>query len=755
MIDEKCLIENLPNVDYFDLYQHLKSNLNEYKNNCRDRFDNMTNFGYYCLNCKVSFCNDCTFQTHKDHMFLKKSQYEMEPRVLDNVFKVVEDEIGSNKIIFNSEEIKNQMIQNLSDQIYMLHQKLDSYKEKKIEEINFLFEEISKLGENLNKIIYDAKTDIDNFFTRQKLFFNCDKYNNERENTVFLLIFELLNSYYKKNNEIVRHMSKLQENAYIIEENMNQKLEEISKILDQFSVENQSNENQSALNEIQKGISFLDNDLYVDIKNKLARYDEHIDNFQTLTFLNISKSGSIKELEKLIYLYDRKNINQTNIQVEDFEVSSFKGNYNSQQDIKTINHDELDLNEEDKKDEEKDENEENKLETEGKKFTEENKSPTLHSMHNYNHYRSTSPIIKGKLGYTKNIAGTAPTKKAKKDEVPNHEAKLNMSTVEFSVKTNIKSKNDVILDNRVIQRYFAYQTLTMINKLFRIGEKNLGGCTSSFAYLPVKITEVEEEHDVCKPIIGTNEIQIYDRKKRILIRKKVRLDKQNHGYSKFLDGIRYLVVNDKMYITGGRDEVQDYKVVLSYDLKDFTLKRLGDMLNSRSYHSIQFNELFKTILVIGGQKNATCEIYDMKINRWRMLPSLNHPRANVSIYFDDIENSIYAFFGIEGDISGKAGYYSYYVEVLKLKFIKHGWINLDYQNKSDLILKQVYLEICPFSNDKILIYGAKNERNVKRRHFAVYLTGRKEIIKVDDKIMADLKKKAKNSPRLSQIISNI
>ena len=136
MIDEKCLLENLPNVNYFDLYQNLKSNLNDYKKNCRDKIDNITNFGYYCLNCKVSFCNDCTFQTHKNHMSLKKSQYEMDPKVLDNVFKVVEDEIGSNKIIFNSEEIKTHMIQNLSDQIYMLHQKLDSYKDKKIEEIN-------------------------------------------------------------------------------------------------------------------------------------------------------------------------------------------------------------------------------------------------------------------------------------------------------------------------------------------------------------------------------------------------------------------------------------------------------------------------------------------------------------------------------------------------------------------------------------------------------------------------------------------
>lgn len=748
MITEKCLLENLAHIEYFDLYKNLKSNLENYLKNSKNKVDNINNFGYYCLNCQVSFCNDFNFVSHEDHVYIKKALYEMEPEVINNVFRKLQVELESNEML-NPQEKKNQMIHNLNDQVNAIQIKLEDYKEKKIEEINHLFDSITSIRENLCSNIYETKFSIQNFFSKNKKFFNCDKYNHDRENTVFLIIFELLNSCCRKNNDLAGVMSKLEDNANIFEINLNKKLEEIKRLLENsYHLESESSENQLSFDQILKGFSDLEKDHYIEIKFKINKYNEHIDNFKNLTYENIVRSGGITDLESLIRVYDKKNKNKTTIVLEDFADNKISANYNSQSDIKDVkNLSDLAVSRfVNQLDEEKG-NQGDKPE-----FTEENKFS-----HTVTNFIMTSPVKAHNRGNSQNLTATAPSKKHKKNLV---KSALNvndinhMPVIESNTPVNFKNKEEVTLENRVIQRYFAYQTLDLVNKYFRIKDKNIRAGTSFF-YIPVKEMEIVLEDEVCKPLIGTNEIQIYERKKRMIIKKKVVLNKAIHGYTKFLDGVRWYLHNDKLYIIGGRDEIQDYKIVLSYDLKTYTLRRLGDMLTGRSYHTIHYNELFKTIMVIGGQNNSTCELYDIKINKWRMIPSLNHPRANVSVHYDDIENNIYAFFGIEGDISRKKGDYSYIVEVLKLKNIKLGWIRIDYNNKSDLILKQVYLEIFPLPYDKILIYGGKNLRNNTKKQFALYLLNKHEIVKIDNKIMDDLRLRAKKSPRLSRILTHL
>ena len=48
---------------------------------------------------------------------------------------------------------------------------------------------------------------------------------------------------------------------------------------------------------------------------------------------------------------------------------------------------------------------------------------------------------------------------------------------------------------------------------------------------------------------------------------KINLNRELHGIESFLDGCRTVLANDKLYITGGRDAINQYNIVLEYDFK--------------------------------------------------------------------------------------------------------------------------------------------------------------------------------------------
>jgi hypothetical protein len=107
--------------------------------------------------------------------------------------------------------------------------------------------------------------------------------------------------------------------------------------------------------------------------------------------------------------------------------------------------------------------------------------------------------------------------------------------------------------------------------------------------------------NVAKVIKGTDRIMLYDKKACKLTKKKVNLQKKPNGYIKFPLGCRSVLVGDKLYITGGKDEYREYTNALIYDRKTEKLKRIMDMQNPRCYHTMIFNEIFVTMMVIGGK----------------------------------------------------------------------------------------------------------------------------------------------------------
>ena len=314
----------------------------------------------------------------------------------------------------------------------------------------------------------------------------------------------------------------------------------------------------------------------------------------------------------------------------------------------------------------------------------------------------------------------------------------------------IRCKNDVILNNPILNRNFTHVMTDLYDQYFRIPTIEL---QSSHADLKFKGTEHDNEDitNYVKIHEGTNQISIYDRKLRKIIKKKLKLLKNPHGYTKFPYGCRSILVGEKLYISGGKDEFREYPNCLIYDKKTEQIKRIMDMRNPRSYHTMIYNDVFETMMVIGGEDNDTVEIFDPLSNRWQLLPELNIPRAIPLFYFDEGRGNMYVLFGVEGNYVESN--YIDCIEVLDLTEINQGWMKINYNNKARMDLK-CFLNLYPLNDFLMLIYGGLESRQSKR-NACVYNLVKAEMNKIDKNLMEELRDESKNNKLLNKIVMSV
>lgn len=252
----------------------------------------------------------------------------------------------------------------------------------------------------------------------------------------------------------------------------------------------------------------------------------------------------------------------------------------------------------------------------------------------------------------------------------------------------------------------------------------------SISFLSYYQNRVSSFKDGVKPIIGTNQIQIFDTITKKIVKRNTNLNKGIHGYSTFPDGIRHILIDSVLYLTGGNNFCGN--VVLSYNLLTNQLTRLPNLLYPHSFHSLEYINNFDCIVCLGGENSSVCEIMDLNDKKWKKLPSLNFPRANVNIYYNNITEQIYALFGMKGTFSDNSTQNLDKIEVLNLNKIDKGWINVDYYKSGGLDLKFSTCKILPFTKDKLIIFGGNAMRNLELKNFyAIFDMNKNEILKVD------------------------
>jgi hypothetical protein len=320
---------------------------------------------------------------------------------------------------------------------------------------------------------------------------------------------------------------------------------------------------------------------------------------------------------------------------------------------------------------------------------------------------------------------------------------INAGKENLTLEKIYETPEEIKLNKNILQEFFIFDMIKFVKKKIKKKKNNF--------------EELEEEFDgdvdIAKPIPGTNEMQCYDKKSMGIVKKIVKFDKKIHKYNYFLNGCRTLLIKDRLYILGGVDkENQITKMAYTYYIKTNELKAMPEMLKPHAYHSVEFLDFYKSIVVIGGENISTCELYDMNTGFWRELPEMKIPRAHCGIYLDKLNHAIYSFFGVIGNITDKNNYTDV-LECLELRKIALGWYKIDYNNKAEMNFKSGINKIVPLTPEMVLIYGASNMRDFAKKS-AVYLIPKQEMIKIDNKIFNEIREASKKYKKLDKVLNS-
>ena len=725
--ESKKTIPNLnEELKSIDVYQHLRKNILNPQLNCKETLSDEV---FYCITCKQSTCEKCSLIKHKNHkIFPKTFFYSFTENFFDEMITIIKD-------CYRIDENKDSYILLIENHAIELHNKIEEIKMKKIKEINDIFKFAKKCIKDFEDNTKDLKSQMKNFYESHSDFFSVYK-NNDYDNSIFILYYELNYLGCIKNEEMRKRIEKLKNDFNKYKQSFEIYKNKTKKMMDDFLGYEEPQINTD--------------DLYWDVKFRIKTYNEHIDKIKQNIYELMKTNGNINDLKELVSILDSKNKrgiqyifnqdyftrnqNNKNINKQNNIINNYENNYNTNNNnIKVNSNRTLDSNR-------------------------INKKAISLSKNLLKRKNSPYPLRKANSKQSFDVKGGA---KRSFSENINHQKSFNKSRshgkitsfVNFQTVDAMKnlhnlgiySPKDITLDDKIKQKFFTYSYIDLYNRLFSIQpRKSFDNNERIFADYKYRNHKLRE---YIKPVIGTNEIMIYDSSQDKSIKVKVNLNKDIHGYEKFPLGCRHLYIEDKLYICGGVDPINlPINVALVYQPANNTITRIDNMLNPHSYHSMEYLDNYDCFVIVGGENNCCVELFDIFTQKWSQLPDINVPRAIINIYFDAFTSELYALFGALGNYSEKKNIYSEAIEVLELNDISSGWCKIDYYKGSSFDIRRENVNISPFTRTKLLIYGGKSARE-NENLYGIYLIDKMELMKADKDIVEKIKleqKKLKN-----------
>ena len=809
--NNKAFKEKIDELKYFDALSHFKENIIHFDRNCSDPIKETS---YYCFTCKRSVCNECGVFDHKEHLLIQRNNcLNYDESFFNDISKVIEDGI-------NLDSKKSQIKKDISKSIIKLKEELDIIEKEKLKEIDQFFEGVKENYINLKKNYLKTKECIENYYNINKKFFNInvvssndkahtesskvdladtikkkksglnhvntiDRYNylksneigdnKDLDNTIFIMNFELMNLCDNKNLQILD-----------LSNQINNKIKNISNLIIQTTNYVEEELKTNYLNFKENSIIPKFDDFYWDIKIRCEKINENIDKFKETISDIYKRTGSFDKLKDLLSFFDSKNKKGKDVLFNQqfFLKSNDLPNLNS-----------------------------NMAKIMSKKLNKSLGKVRSTSKNKFNgQYSQTGSTIKtrdnlsskdkillrnnqnGIDKYTKYGFKTmnSDSKLDSKNNMITTLSKEPFNTLNNEILNQNLNKDNIILNQRVLQRFFAYFVMDFFKKYFKLikpnelekinnsedaeniyyqtGQNNQGNQskngskskpgsksqkngapltkknTKSVSLIANYTERFMNLKEKVKPIIGTNYIQFYDPLTTKISKVQIMLQKDKHGYTVFPDGCRHILVENKLYITGGADNCgYPINIVLMFNVENGEIVKIGNLNDNHAYHTIEYLDNFDSLIVIGGENSASCEIMDLDSKKWNRLPSLNSARANANIYYNNVTSDLFVLFGMEGKMDQNVKYTDV-IEVLELNDIESGWIMVDYYKTIGLNLKISYCLTLPFTRDKLLIYGGSTARSLERRIFALFDMVKNEVIKVDPQTM-DLIKLEENKIR--------
>ena len=843
---------NKPNdLKNFDAVTHLKQNIIRFDKNCSEP---VKDYSYYCFSCKHSVCNECGVYDHKEHLLIQRDNcLNYDKSFFNEISKVIEKGIGI-------DTKKNQIKKDISKSIKELKEQLDLLENEKLKEIDFIFKELKNNYISLKENYLKTKECIEDYYKKNKNFFNIkiqitnQENNNENENinnnikksssdnpymnylndnevgpnrdmdnTIFLMNFELMNLCDNKNLQILE-----------ISNEINNKITNISNKIKQNTLYLKEEIKNKYLDFDTENLTSKFDDFYWDIKIRCQKYNEHISNFKDTIYDIYKRNGSYDKLKDLLSLFDSKNHKGKDVLfnqqffIKMNDLSSLEKN-------KTISNSFF------KAHGKKRSNSKKMLRQNSQNNTMKSKGSKINDKTYMNN--NINKINKGIDKYNNKNVNNSDYKHIMKRNnsnlFGNNISRINsLNTFNNAI---ILDKNNIVLDQRVLQRFFAYSILDFYSKYFKIinydddtnyetidihniynkndnnnnkkessnksksknkdtkknksktknyknindnkyninniktiKDKNNENVFSSnngnllenkiynnnrnkkindnkyYIKSASLISNYSERYmnlkEKVKPLIGTNFIQFFEPAINKINRIQIPLIKEIHGYTTFPEGCRHILVESNLYITGGSDNCgYPINIVLMLNIETGELIRLSNLNDNHSYHSLDYLENYDCIILVGGVNSSSCEIMDIDSKKWTKLPSLNYPRANSNIYYNNVTSDLFVLFGMEKEMNQNTKNTDV-IEVLELNDIMSGWIKVDYYKSVGFDMKNNYCVTLPFTRDKLLVYGGTTARSLEKRIFALFDMIKNEIIKVDSETM-DLIKLEENKIR--------
>ena len=271
------------------------------------------------------------------------------------------------------------------------------------------------------------------------------------------------------------------------------------------------------------------------------------------------------------------------------------------------------------------------------------------------------------------------------------------------------TKDKINLSNLTIRKYYSFMYIEYLRIILSKSDPRNNDILIFELYDKSVSEESKYKHITVRVIEGSDEIHLYHNNTKKIEKIKVNLE-ENRGLKikNFYIGCRWILIQGKIYICGGKDTCGDKKLCFVYNIHDKKLLKLGNLKYPRSFHTMIYHENMRSIICLGGENNNTCEMYDFYLNTWNDLPELNYPRANLTFVTNTTGTLAYAMFGIIGDIVNKK--LTEVIEVIDMIDMNKGWYKIDYSNKTGIDLKTKELKVYLLPSNKFLIFGGFESR---------------------------------------------
>jgi len=894
-IELKSKILNKPKVLIeFDALSHFKENI---ANTDRNNLGPITENSYYCITCKHSECpKQLKDPNQKEHLLIKRKKCLFyDTKFFDDIDKTIKEALTYSQIKDNIKLCVTNSINSLKDE-------LEKLKERKFQEIETFFDETDKYLLELKNRYLNVRQSIEDYYKINKKFFNIEiikdssikslaqkkvnlnnllnqitledietgKTNKDFENSIFLLNFEIMNLCETKNLEIIHLIKNLKNKIDSFNVKIQKELfEDLTLVSGFFEVGIKSEK--------------ID-DYYWDVVLRTKRYSELIQQFRETITEIYHNAGNLEKIKDLIDIFDSK-LKKNNKII--FEQKYFKDNNdcNYRHTTGTTSPNEKNI----RRRNTSGSHTHTRTNSKSKLYSSRGKSAGKLKKVNTDKKQDLSELIRNNVGTLtlSNDIGLLSLQRNKNDNAEG--GKGGLAAQILSSYSNLEPKkttpnpviqkmctfqnvvpDDIILNQRVVERFFAYSiselyaknflmldpddesnytpfnkdniylkknlkkkdslknllnpnndkngknimnsklksnkkgnsskkskniSLNMSNRsgmginlndknnimisnykgnfnnnsnMFSLyNNKNMNNNTNnninygkldpekfesnqynikSVSYLSHYTNRYNALKERAKPVVGSNQIQLFSPINQKMVKKPTTLNKEEHGYNLFPEGCRHILIEDNLYIVGGVNHVRlPISIVLVYNIINGELKRLPDLNTTHSYHTLEYLENYDSIICVGGENSSSCEIMNLSNKKWYKLPNLNVPRANCNVHFNSITGEIYVLFGIVGVLSEKTNNYSDSIEVLLLNDLSQGWLKVDYYKTPGLNLKVNYCMTIPFTRNQLLIYGGSNMRSFRQNIFALFHMLKSECIKVDTQTMELIKLDEKKS----------